>query len=77
METYHANLPEKAMEKYHRITDTVSACGYETNQYFRGTDGIYYWFFSRNVPTARREPFSSSLRRMYRRGIYLLWEQVR
>lgn len=50
METYYANLPEKALRKYQLISDAVHACKYKTNDQFRdGTTLKDHWLFTKEV----------------------------
>jgi hypothetical protein len=49
METFHANLPSKAMKKYELISDVLERLSYALVDQFRDeTDGKDYWSFSRN-----------------------------
>ena len=49
METFHANLPLKAMKKYKLISDILERFSYALIDQFRDeTDGKDYWSFSRN-----------------------------
>ena len=48
METFHANLPPKAMKKYQLISTLLDELSYTTTERFRDeTDSKDYWVFSR------------------------------
>jgi hypothetical protein len=48
METFHANLPPRAMKKYDLICEILAKNFYRLTDQFRdGTDGKDYWSFSR------------------------------
>jgi hypothetical protein len=48
METFHANLPPKAMKKYQRISEVLDKSSYAMTDQFRDElDGKDYWAFGR------------------------------
>ena len=48
METFHSNLPPKAMRKYESIAKILGSLSYTVAEKFRDeTDGKDYWSFSR------------------------------
>lgn len=48
MESFHPNLPAKAMGKYARISSELKRCGLKLKDHWRdGTDGKDYWLFTR------------------------------
>jgi hypothetical protein len=48
METFHSNLPSKAMRKYQAIEETLGSLSYAATEKFRDeADGKDYWSFSR------------------------------
>jgi hypothetical protein len=49
MQSYHRNLPDKAMKKYTKIADNMKKWGYIIAVDTRdGTTGIHYWLFVKN-----------------------------
>jgi hypothetical protein len=47
METFYANLPDKALRKYQEICSFLGGCGFELRDEFRDPDsGRNYWFLS-------------------------------
>jgi hypothetical protein len=50
METFYANLPDKALSKYKEICNFLKGCGFELKDEFRDPDNSKnYWFLS-SVP---------------------------
>jgi len=50
METFYANLPDKALKKYKEICNFLKGCGFELKDEFRDKEsGKNYWFLS-SVP---------------------------
>lgn len=50
METFYANLPDKALGKYKEICNFLAGCGFELKDEFRDEEsGKSYWFLS-SVP---------------------------
>jgi hypothetical protein len=50
METFHSDLPPKAMKKYERIGAVLEGLSYTMTEQFRDEeDGKDYWAFTRNV----------------------------
>lgn len=75
METYHSNVPPKAMVKYEKIATLLQGFGYEMAERFRGTsDGIDYWYFRR--PLRGPVDLLETLRRYLRRAMYSVLERM-
>ena len=79
METYHSDVPPKAMAKYDRIADHIVALGYGLAERFRGTDnGVEYWYFRNALPDPRAGMVHliERLSRYLRRGIHFILERL-
>jgi hypothetical protein len=48
METYYANLPPEALEKYENVTNVLIYNGFYVETKFRTVDGIDYWLYTKN-----------------------------
>jgi hypothetical protein len=51
METYYANLPPEALEKYENITTILIFNGFSVETKFRDVDGVDYWLYSKSPKT--------------------------
>jgi len=49
MQSYHRNIPEKAMKKYIKISENMKKFGYDTMMNTKdGTSGKHYWLYEKS-----------------------------
>ncbi len=49
MQSYHRNIPEKAMKKYIKISENMKKFGYDTTMNTKDrTSAIHYWLYEKN-----------------------------